>query len=79
MMDGWDHGLGAGWWVFMSLLWVLLIAVIVWAAAQLFPGRRETRQGERPEDVLDLRLARGEIDLRTYDRLKARLRGGAAA
>lgn len=30
MMDGWT----SGWWVLMPLLWVALIAVVVWALAQ---------------------------------------------
>ncbi len=78
MMEGWDHGMSPAWWLLMSLLWVALVVVIVWAAVRLFPGRSE-RSGsaveERPEDILDRRLARGEIDPDTYERLRATLRG----
>ncbi len=77
MMDGWYGGMGTGGWILMSLLWVLLIAAIVWAGAQLFStrtGEPEPRE-ERPEDILDRRLARGEIDPETYDALREKLLG----
>ncbi len=77
MMDGWDHGMSAAWWVLMALLWGLLVALVVWAAVRLFPGRSERggAMGERPEDILDRRLAQGEIDPDTYRRLRNTLQG----
>jgi putative membrane protein len=80
MMDGWYGGMGAGGWILMILLWVLLVAVIVWAGAQLF-GTRTLREDERerPEDILDRRLARGEIDVDTYDALREKLHGARLA
>jgi len=81
MMNGWNGGMGGAGWLFMSLFWVLLIVVIVWAAAQLFPDRRE-RSGvgagpavggsgtEQPLQILERRLASGEIDLETYEKLR---------
>lgn len=74
MMNGWD----SGWWVVMPLLWVGLIILIVWAVAQLFPGRgdRSVEREEQPGEILDRRLARGEIDSDTYDALRAKLGGG---
>jgi len=80
MMDGWYGGMGAGGWILMILLWVLLVAVIVWAGAQLF-GTRTLREDERerPEDILDRRLARGEIDVDTYDVLREKLHGARLA
>ena len=75
MMDGWDGGMSGAGWLFMTVFWIALLAVVVWAVASLFP-RSDGRQGtaERPEDVLDRRLARGEIDPATYDELRAKLR-----
>jgi len=80
MMDGWYDGMGAGWWILMMVFWVALIAAIVWAVANLFPTRRDTSTAapERPEDVLDRRLAHGEIDAATYDELRGKLRAGRA-
>lgn len=79
MMDGWD-GMGAAGWLFMTAFWVVLIAAIVWALAQLFPSRgpRELGDAERPEEILDRRLARGEIDTETYDALRAKMRAARA-
>lgn len=84
MMNGWNGGMGAAGWLFMSLFWVLLLVVIVWAAAQLFPGRRETvatatgpvlapKAAEDPQQILDRRLASGEIDVETYEKLRETL------
>ncbi len=82
MMNGWDGGMGWGGWFFMSVLWVVLLVVIVWAAAQLFPGRRDAAAtagpatlppAPAPEDarqILDRRLASGEIDVETYENLR---------
>lgn len=71
----WYGGMGAGGWILMTLFWVALIAFIVWIAVRLFPTResRGAETGERPEELLDRRLARGEIDPDTYDKLREKL------
>lgn len=83
MMNGLNGGMGAGGWLFMSLVWVLLLVVIIWAAARLFPGRTGSTAtltgpaveplSERPEQILDRRLASGEIDVATYEQLRETL------
>ena len=77
MMDGWD-GMGAAGWLVMTVLWVGLMAAIVWAVVQLFPARStpgsSSDRFERPEEILDRRLASGEIDASTYDELRSKLR-----
>ena len=80
MMDGFDGGMGAAGWIVMTLFWVALVAVIVWAVANLFPSRSGRDEGvpERPEEILDRRLARGEIDPATYDELRGKLRAARA-
>ena len=82
MMDGWD-GMGVAGWFLMTVFWVALIAAIVWAVANLFPGRgsyepTSAERPERPEEILDRRLARGEIDSSTYDELRGKLRAARA-
>lgn len=81
-MDGWDGGMGVAGWFLMTLLWVVLIAAIVWAVANLFPGRGadepSAARSERPEDILDRRLALGEIDGSTYEELRNKLRTARA-
>lgn len=77
MMDGWHDGMGAGGWVLMTFVWVALVALAVWAFAQLFARDNhsgEDRRDPRPDEVLDRRLASGEIDEQSYDRLRAKLR-----
>ncbi len=79
MMYG--YGPGAGWMVLMPLLWVGLLAVIVWAVVRLArgPGDRVAGSGQVPprqesaQEILDRRLALGEIDVDTYTELRARL------
>ena len=76
MMNG--NGMDAAGWVLMSVLWVILIVAIVWAVAALF-GRGErsgpaASSAERPEEILDRRLATGEIDSETYEALQSKLR-----
>lgn len=80
-MNNWSGGMGAGGWLLMSVLWVVLIAVIVWAVANLFPRgeRNDEDLAERPEEILDRRFASGEIDPATYDALSAKLRNAHAA
>lgn len=77
MMDGgWGGGMGAGAWTLMIIFWIALIAVIGLAIARLFPATRgDVTTSERvaapsPGQVLDERLARGEIDVETYERLR---------
>lgn len=76
----WDGGMGAGGWLLMTLFWVVLVAVIVWAVARIFPSRRdgEGEAPERPEDILDRRLAGGEMDPATYDEIREKLRSARA-
>ena len=83
MMNGFNDGMSAGGWVLMSVFWVALIAAIVWAVTAL--NSRNGTQAEagpapeKPDEILDRRLASGEIDLDTYDRLRTRLQDVPAA
>jgi uncharacterized membrane protein len=57
----------------MMLMWIPLVLVIV----LLVPGVTRwtgSRRDERPEDVLRMRLARGEITAEDFDRLMEKLR-----
>ncbi len=72
------YGMGTGGWLLMALFWVLLVAVIVFAIVKLFPGRGhgpavQTASFETPRQLLDRRLASGEIGLEDHERLSARL------
>lgn len=77
MMDGVYDGMNGGWWILMIVFWISLIAAIVWAGTRLFggPGQvNRSNSGERPGEILERRLASGEIDTETYDVLRAKLR-----
>lgn len=83
MMNGWGTGMGGGGWIFMILFWGVLVAVIGLAIAQLFPSVRARGSADdgpaskSPERLLDERLARGEVDVETYERLREVLAGRA--
>jgi len=74
---GWG-GMGVGGMIGMVVFWLVLIALIVWAVSRLLPGRpgrhASSQPGqETPEEILDRRFARGEIDLETYQVQRAAL------
>ncbi|CAL8967637.1 hypothetical protein CELL_00048 [Cellulomonas sp. T2.31MG-18] len=88
MMGGYGVGMGVGW-VVMGLFWVLLIAAIVWLVVSLVRSGHRTDVGmpvpppatgfgpaSAPSslELLDRRLAAGEIDLATYQQVRATLR-----
>jgi uncharacterized membrane protein len=65
-------GMGLGGWLLMVGLWVGLITAVVWAISRLFPAMN--RRGEAGE-LLDRRLAAGEIDPATYRSVRSELAG----
>jgi putative membrane protein len=74
-------GMGSTAWAFMAVLWVLLIAAVVWAIAELVSrhnGSSGVTNAVRAEGILDRRLASGEIDVETYDALRAKLCAAAS-
>lgn len=76
-MMNWSDGMGSGGWAVMAVFWMLLIAGMVWAAVVLL-RRSDHSAGPGavlgPSEILDRRLATGEIDAATYDALRAKLR-----
>jgi putative membrane protein len=91
MMGWYGSGMSSGPWIFMGLFWIILIAAIIWLVVRLLPsGARTGRTPVAPAgsvssplpsplEVLDRRLAHGEIDLETYQAHRAALvaaRGG---
>jgi putative membrane protein len=77
MMYG-DWG-GWGWMILMSLLWIALIGVIVWAAVTV-AGRSTDQPAQQPRrdsprEILDRRFASGEIDADAYTRARDQLAG----
>ena len=82
----WDHmnGWGGSMMILWTIVWVALLGLAVWAVAQWGRGGRTT--DDRPlsppqtaRDILDERLARGEIDVDEYQRLRDALERRAPA
>lgn len=75
--SGWCGGMSAWGWLLMALLWGGFLAIVVWAIARLFPRARSRHDGhggqESAASLLDRRLAAGEIDEDTYQRLRGDL------
>lgn len=76
------YGYGPGWplmMFLMLLLWIALIAVIVWAVTRLVrrpgDGERDRQGRETPQEILDRRFALGEIDADEYRQARAHLAG----
>lgn len=75
------HGIGWGWWLLMSLgmvaLWALVVFAIL-AVVRSSSSERDLRPAEEPERPLDLlqrRLATGEITVEEYEELRDALVG----
>jgi putative membrane protein len=69
-------GMGSVGWLGMGLFWLLLLGLIIWLVVRLLPGSggEPTRStGESPLDILDRRLANGEIDMQTWQAQRAAL------
>jgi uncharacterized membrane protein len=70
-----QHNMGAGGWIFMVLgniiIWGLIIAFIVWLARDLRtrPHRHHITSGASASEILDRRLASGEISPEQYQQL----------
>lgn len=86
-MMGYGYGMGAGGWIAMTIFWVGLITLIIWALSRALPsggswGGDGTRRSDGPpdsaEDILDRRFAAGEIDEDTYRSVRATLRSSRA-
>jgi uncharacterized membrane protein len=74
-----QHHMDAGGWIFMALgnivIWGLIIAFILWLVQDL--RTRPERHRMVPEvsagEILDRRLASGEIDIEEHQRLRVAL------
>jgi putative membrane protein len=81
-MMGWYGGGGMGslGWLGMGVFWVILLGVIVWLVVRLLPdsgsGNSAARgKGDSALDILDRRLASGQLDLPSWQAQRAALLG----
>lgn len=78
MMGWYGGGMGPLEWLAMGVFWLILIGLIVWLVIRLLPdssvgATRDT--GGSVLEILDRRLASGEIDLDTWQAQRAALLG----
>lgn len=66
----WCGQLGVGGWVLMGLFWVTFLGLVLWAVSRLFAPARGAGGLDRDGDDLDVRLARGQLDLSEYRALR---------
>ena len=75
-MMGWYGGGGTGslGWLGMGGFWLVLIGLIIWLVVRLLPGSGSatTRNtGESALEILDRRLANGQIDVEPWQAQRA--------
>jgi len=71
-MMGWYGGfggMGVGGVLLMVLVWVAVLALVVWAVRALFPGTHGTARAG-PLDLLKRRYAAGEITSAEYEQAR---------
>ena len=66
MMGWYQDGMGWGGWLLMTLAMVAFWALVVFAVVALFRSDAPGAARRTPEQILDERLARGEIDAAEY-------------
>jgi putative membrane protein len=76
MMGWYGGGMGGLGLLGIGLFWLILLGLIVWLVIRLLPGSSEqsTRRGGEPAaEILDRRMANGEIDMETWQAQRAAL------
>lgn len=58
-------------WLGMASFWLVIVLVAIWATARPFPAGETSQHAAR--SILDERLARGELDVAEYRRLRHEL------
>jgi len=79
-MMNWD-GYGTTWWgggmMFMGLFWILLIGLSIWLISWITQRGAPAEKIESPRQVLDRRLASGEIKVTEYAQMRRLIDGRA--
>ena len=68
MMGGYGGGLGSLGWLGIGVFRLFLLGLIIWLVVRLLPGSDSgttSGTGESAQEILDRRLASGEIDAET--------------
>lgn len=76
MMGWYGGGMDPFGWLAMGVFWLCLLGLIVWLVVRLLPGSGGGTNhpiGESAVEILDRRLASGEIDLQTWQTQRSAL------
>ena len=75
----WGFHDGMGWWMLfggmgMMAFWAIFIGLVVWSVSRVAGGREKRgEQSQSPIDIVERRLARGEISMDEFEDLKRAL------
>jgi putative membrane protein len=78
MMGSYGNGMGSLGWLGMSVFSLLLLGLIVWLVMRLLPGssgQTSRPTGDSAAEILDRRMANGEIDVPEWQTQRAALQG----
>lgn len=81
-MTWWNGGVGWGGWLAMSLMMIVVWGVLIfggiarWRATDRSDRSQPPAGHPTPEQLLDERIARGEIDIEEYRQRRESLRSG---
>ena len=78
MMGWYGDGMGTVGWLGMGAFWLILLGLIVWLVARLLPGstsRTASPTGASATEILDRRLASGELDTKAWQLQRSALVG----
>ena len=78
MMGSYGNAMGSLGWLGMGVFWLLLLGLIVWLVMRLLPGstgRTSHPTGDSAAEILDRRMAKGEIDVSEWQTHRAALQG----
>jgi putative membrane protein len=78
MMGSYGNGMGSLGWLGMGVFWLILLGLIVWLVMRLLPGsssRTSHPTGDSAMEILDRRMASGEIDESSWQAQRAGLQG----
>jgi putative membrane protein len=78
MMGWYGNAMGSLGWLGMGVFWFLLLGLIGWLVMRLLPGssgRTSRPTGDSAAEILDRRLARGEIDVPAWQTQRSALQG----
>ena len=77
-MGSYGNAMGSLGWLGMGVFWLLLLGLIVWLVMRLLPGttgRTSHLTGDSAAEILDRRMARGEIDVSEWQTQRGALQG----